>query len=291
MNNTDLVVASIPGKLFPLMELQPTSRFRLYVPYTSDGFGVCPDCKIHYDNKGSGIVHKKRADTNESVRLVSRTEAGTSRQQGRHPAPLSSSAIAHIQKATAQANRGGRASAEPLRSLGAYPQHGSMAPPPIPSHRLPDVRIPGNGGPNSSVLASLAPPGPPLGYGYTDKHAGYLEARSHLQQLAYAPTSDHRITLDLRGVIRKPGRVTPEIVADMFCVVDKVKASVGASDILTLAWMHLSPKWIEHTNNYPLSITECSIFTIYKPNTKSPNQPHFKTGKMLINLCIPSNTY
>ncbi|KAK7041227.1 hypothetical protein R3P38DRAFT_3179849 [Favolaschia claudopus] len=278
--------------------------------HTSDGFGVCPDCRIHYDNKGSGIVHKKRADNSESVRLVSRTEAGTSRQQGRHPAPLSSSAIAHIQKATAQANRGGRASAEPLRSPGAYPQHGLMAPPPVPSHRLPDVRIPGNGGPNSSVLKSLAPPGPSLGYGYTDKHAGYLEARAHLQQLAYAPTSDHRITLDLRGVIRKPGRVTPEIVADMFCVVDKVKASVGASDILTLAWTHLSPKWVEHTNNYPLSITECSIFTkdwveitprnpdvnviaerFYKPNAKSPNQPHFKTGKMLINLCIPSNTY
>ncbi|KAK7021270.1 hypothetical protein R3P38DRAFT_2781399 [Favolaschia claudopus] len=170
--------------------------------------------------------------------------------------------------------------------------------------------IPGNGGPNSSVLVSLAPLGPSLGYGYTDKHAGYLEARAHLQQLAYTPTSDHRITLDLRGVIKKPGRVTREIVADMFCVVDKVKASVGASDILTLAWMHLSPKWIEHTNNYPLSITKCSIFTkdwveitprnpdvnviakrFYKPNTKSPNQPHFKTGKMLINLCIPSNTY
>ncbi|KAK6996290.1 hypothetical protein R3P38DRAFT_2800002 [Favolaschia claudopus] len=133
--------------------------------HTADGFGVCPDCKEHYENKGSGIVHKKRTDTNKTVRMVSRTEAGPSQRQGRDPAPLSSGSVAQIQQANAHANRGGRAVSGPIQSIGAYPQYGSygsgsMPPPPVPSHRLPDVRIPVNGGPNSSVLASLAPPAP-----------------------------------------------------------------------------------------------------------------------------------
>ncbi|KAK7037142.1 hypothetical protein R3P38DRAFT_3183257 [Favolaschia claudopus] len=299
--------------------------------HTADGFGVCPDCKEHYENKGSGIAHKKRTDTDKTVRMVSRTEAGPSQRQGkaisstcksyvyvsrgRHPAPLSSGSVAQIQQANAHANRGGRAVSGPIQSIGAYPQYGSygsgsMPPPPVPSHRLPDVRIPGNGGPNSSVLASLAPPAPSSGYGYTERHASYLETRAHVQQLAYAHGSDHRITLELRGVIRKPGRVTADIIADMFCVVDKIKANVGALDILNLAWTRLSPKWFTHTNNFPLSSTDCQLFTkdwveivprtpdvnviadrFYKPNAKSPHQPHFKTAKMLINLCIPFDIY
>ncbi|KAK7014616.1 hypothetical protein R3P38DRAFT_2787454 [Favolaschia claudopus] len=97
---------------------------------------------------------------------------------------------------------------------------------------------------------------------------------------------------------------------DMFCVVDKIKANVGALDILNLAWTRLSPKWVTHTNNFPLSSTDCQLFTkdwveivprtpdvnviadrFYKPNAKSPHQPHFKTAKMLINLCIPFDIY
>lgn len=38
---------------------------------SSEGFGVCPDCKTYYENKGSGIVHKRKGKNN--LHLVSRT--------------------------------------------------------------------------------------------------------------------------------------------------------------------------------------------------------------------------
>jgi hypothetical protein len=166
------------------------------------------------------------------------------------------------------------------------------------------------------------------GYGYTENHAGYHEVRSQRQQLAYAPTSDHRIMLEFRGVTRKPGRVTAEIIGvcsvqfpsapiilnirkDMYYVVDKVKASIGAGEIKIMAWDILGPKWAAHTDGYDLNVDDCTIHNkdwveivanrspdvnaiadrFYKPNPKSPNEPIFKTGKFLVNFCIPWAIY
>ncbi|KAJ7844679.1 hypothetical protein B0H13DRAFT_2364073 [Mycena leptocephala] len=97
------------------------------------------------------------------------------------------------------------------------------------------------------------------GYGYTENHASYREVRSQRQQLAYAPTSDHRIMLEFRGVTRKPGRVTAEIIGDMYHVVDKVKASIGAGEIKIMAWNILGPKWAAHTDGYDLNVDDCTI--------------------------------
>ncbi|KAJ7835606.1 hypothetical protein B0H13DRAFT_2369254 [Mycena leptocephala] len=149
------------------------------------------------------------------------------------------------------------------------------------------------------------------GYGYTENHASYLEVRSQRQQLAYAPTSDHRIMLDFRGVTRRPGRVKPEVIGDMWHVHDKIKVAIGAGEIKDLAWDSLWPKWVAHTGGYELDITQCTIHNkdwieivpirtpdvnaiadrFYKPNTKAPNQPIFKTGKYLVYLCIPWDIY
>jgi hypothetical protein len=38
---------------------------------SSEGFGVCPDCKKYYDNKGQGIVQLKKGD--HDIHVVSRT--------------------------------------------------------------------------------------------------------------------------------------------------------------------------------------------------------------------------
>lgn len=38
---------------------------------SSNGFGVCPDCKLYYENKGAGIVLKKKG--NRNFNIVSRT--------------------------------------------------------------------------------------------------------------------------------------------------------------------------------------------------------------------------
>ncbi|KAJ7835609.1 hypothetical protein B0H13DRAFT_2359388 [Mycena leptocephala] len=46
---------------------------------SSNDFGVCPECKTHYERKGAGIVVQKNGRHNFNV--VSRTEAGPSRQQ------------------------------------------------------------------------------------------------------------------------------------------------------------------------------------------------------------------
>jgi hypothetical protein len=34
---------------------------------SSNGFGVCPDCKLHYENKGAGIVFKKNGNRNFNI--------------------------------------------------------------------------------------------------------------------------------------------------------------------------------------------------------------------------------
>jgi hypothetical protein len=38
---------------------------------SSNGFGVCPDCKLYYEGKGAGIVIKKKG--NRNLNIVSRT--------------------------------------------------------------------------------------------------------------------------------------------------------------------------------------------------------------------------
>jgi hypothetical protein len=96
----------------------------------------------------------------------------------------------------------------------------------------------------------------------------------------------------------------------MYCVVDKIKVSIGAAKVKALAWEFLSPKWRAFTNNFPLSVEQCQIFNkhwveivpaspdinvisagFYKPNPKAPNTPIFKTGKYRIDLCIPWTIY
>ncbi|KAF7349119.1 hypothetical protein MVEN_01434100 [Mycena venus] len=113
------------------------------------------------------------------------------------------------------------------------------------------------------------------------------------------------------GVTRKPGRVKPEVIGDMWHVHDKIKVSIRAGEIKELAWNSLWPKWDVHTGGYNLDITQCTIYNkdwveivpnrtpdvkaiadcFYKPNTKAPNQPIFKTGKYLVYLCIPWDIY
>jgi hypothetical protein len=96
-------------------------------------------------------------------------------------------------------------------------QRGSIGPPPALSQRSshyspygPDVRLPM--GSSLAANRSLSTSTSSSGYGYTENHASYREVRLQRQQLAYAPTSDHRIMLEFRGVTRKPGRVTAEII-------------------------------------------------------------------------------
>jgi hypothetical protein len=97
----------------------------------------------------------------------------------------------------------------------------------------------------------------------------------------------------------------------MWHVHDKIKVAIGAGEIKELAWDSLWPKWVAHTGGYELDITQCTIHNkdwieivpirtpdvnaiadrFYKPNTKAPNQPIFKTGKYLVYLCIPWDIY
>ncbi|KAJ7853399.1 hypothetical protein B0H13DRAFT_1904126 [Mycena leptocephala] len=285
---------------------------------SSNGFGVCPDCKLHYENKGAGIVFKKNG--NRNFNIVSCTGLP----------PQNPNAVRQIYQDVARANRG-RFGGH-VQSLGGYSQYSSrepMGPPPLPlgqrgsigpppalsqrsSHYSPygpDVRLPM--GSSLAANRSLGTSTSSSGYGYTENHASYREVRSQRQQLAYAPTSDHRIMLEFRGVTRKPGRVTAEIIGDMYHVVDKVKASIGAGEIKIMAWNILGPKWAAHTDGYDLNVDDCTIHNkdwveivairspdvnaiadrFYKPNPKSPNEPIFKTAKFLVNFCIPWAIY
>ncbi|KAJ7347698.1 hypothetical protein DFH08DRAFT_1080034 [Mycena albidolilacea] len=270
---------------------------------------------------GTGWLHRKH-----SIHVVSRT-AEPSEQRGF--APQDPHKVALIRQENIRASRGGFGG--PVQSLGAYPQYpsagftgtssgGFMGPPP-PSqylnHQIPDVRLPSGRGRTghhrigaSFASQSLSSSTMGLRAGYTENHAGYFDVKSQRQQMTYALASDHRIMLELQGVTRKPGRVTPEMIGDMYYVVDKVKVNIGTAEIKALAWAQLGPKWVQYSHGYDLCI-DCTIHNkdwmeiiptrspdvnaiadrFYKPNPKAPNEPIFKTGKFLVYLCIPWSIY
>ncbi|KAF8215520.1 hypothetical protein K438DRAFT_2104673 [Mycena galopus ATCC 62051] len=274
---------------------------------SSEGFGVCPDCKLYYERKHGGIVCEQRGD--DAVNVVSRTEAGPSNQHG--------NTVPSYSRTSDSLNYGLGAS---MLHAGSYPRHSSsglMGPPPLPSTGYmgtssgPDVRLPSRPRSHRTLTHLGSSSTSFTGHGYTQNHGSYLDVRARSQQLAYAPTSDHRIMLEFRGVIRKPGRANAEIIGDMYRVVDKVRVSVGAGEIKVMAWDNLGPRWAQHTGNYPLNIDDCTIHNkdwveiiairnpdtnaiadrFYKPNPKSPSQPTFKTAKFRVDLCIPYAIY
>ncbi|KAJ7347697.1 hypothetical protein DFH08DRAFT_808478 [Mycena albidolilacea] len=61
----------------------------LYMLYdnkdSSEGFGVCPDCKKYYDNKGQGIVQLKKGDHN--IRVFAVEPPGATQWLFRHAVP------------------------------------------------------------------------------------------------------------------------------------------------------------------------------------------------------------
>jgi hypothetical protein len=107
-----------------------------------------------------------------------------------------------------------------------------MGPPPPPSsgqyggyqlpnthQHIPNVKLPmgtdalfaaGHRGGGASLIASS--PSSSNHYGYTDNHASYLETRKQKQTLLYAPTADHRIMIEFRGVMRKPGAAHAKVI-------------------------------------------------------------------------------
>ncbi|KAJ6534300.1 hypothetical protein B0H19DRAFT_1272016 [Mycena capillaripes] len=303
------------GKLLP-------QGVELYVLHdkkgTSAGFGVCPDCKIYYENKGSGIEQRSKKI------LVDRTSVRP--QQGIPPANPQN--IEAVFKANSRAKQGDLT--HPVQNMGAYgsmglpPASGSMGPPllpyylpdqfgyqlPNPNPNVPNVKLPmasnalfAAGHRGALPTSSLSPLN--VYSGYTTNHANYLETRRQKQTLAYAPGSDHRITVEFRGVLRKPGAAAKQI-GELYMVKDQIPVSIGGKDLKQLAWDCLYPKWCIHTNTFPLRIEQCAIYNkdwveivpalpdvdvisrrFYTANTKTPSVPKFKTGKFRVDLCIP----
>ncbi|KAJ7704236.1 hypothetical protein B0H16DRAFT_1637812 [Mycena metata] len=210
----------------------------------------------------------------------------------------------------------------PHAVMGPPPPPGSTGPPPQLSNgyhvpnvypNAPNVRLPiasnslyatSQQGGGAALMASSS--GSPIGYGYTPAHGNYLQSRAQKQVLSYAPSADHRIMLEFRGVTRKPGAAAPKPLWDLYYVQDKVKVSIGAHRIKALAWEKLAPRWRVHTNDFPLTAEECHIYNknwveiipkdpdinviseqFYKANPKNPAAPIFKTGKYRVDLCIP----
>ncbi|KAJ7084176.1 hypothetical protein C8R43DRAFT_1174965 [Mycena crocata] len=280
----------------------------------SRGYGVCPDCKAYYDNK---TVKKYGLG-------VDLTDL---------PAPPNSRTVALVQQANAKANRG--RPVNPVQPLGVagYPPaprytSGSMGPPPVPmgpppapmqsgnyhsNHRGPNIQLPGN----TSNLNAYAPGGSrngtpsTSGIGYTSNHGGYMAVRAQKQRIAYAPASDHRIILELRGVCRRPSLMKADMIFDMLFVEGDVKPSISGTRLKSLAWEKLIPIWDHRTNNYPLDYDACKIYNkdwveilvqpgfdngvieqnFYRHNAKDPNNPIFKSKKFRVDLSIPHKTY
>ncbi|GLB40064.1 hypothetical protein LshimejAT787_0705740 [Lyophyllum shimeji] len=172
----------------------------------------------------------------------------------------------------------------------------------------PTIHLPGNIHRNNIPPVHVQGRGPqPVGY--TAAHASYPAVRHERIQQAYSTHNAEVGVVEVRMVLKLPGRVQEQLIHDLVEAVDHIPVHIGAVDLKRTLYDAVIPKWNAWTRNFPLPIEkiamrdrlwvelkprnpDCDVIARYFFKSGKNGALTFKPGtKTIIQFHVPNELY